>query len=196
MSLFFNFLLQGLFRVKKYPSPCRIALNKILLCLICLSPFVAESRPAQAKTAKQEVSTKTPSNPPKEQVKKPSVSIQKIDSWDIKIHSSEQAFSSALSGRSVVMLYRPSRPNIVFMAGDYPPMSISSIKKTVKKWKGDSKSLKTYSSKKGLVFSFRTKSQVHWFSSSGGYLLAELASPLTNKDYRELIKKVEKGDRS
>ena len=114
--------------------------------------------------------------------------IKKIDTWDIKVSSREQAVVTTLSGNKLLNIQGPSM-QVLFVSVEHFPVSAAFVKDKIKEWKGDEKSLKVQKLKDRSIFSFRVQDHVHWFSSEGGYLLATV-DQLNQKQYLSLLKRV------
>lgn len=114
--------------------------------------------------------------------------VKKIDEWNIKVNSKEQAVVTTLSGKTLLNIHGSSM-KVLFVSVDHFPVSVAFVKDKIKEWKGDEKSLKVQKLKDRSVFSFRVENHVHWFSSEGGYLLATV-DQLNQKQYLSLLKRV------
>ena len=111
-----------------------------------------------------------------------------IGSWNIRVQVDELALNTVMRNQSLLILYSPQINRVIFMSSFHDPVSRQSIKEKLKTMKG--KNLKTLNFKTGLIFSFIEGNKLHWFSTQGGHLIADLPDRLSEESIALLRSRV------
>ena len=114
--------------------------------------------------------------------------LKSIGDWVIRVHSKEQAVMTSLSGKQILNIQGPSL-SVMLLSVEYFPVNLLLVKNKIKEWGGDKSSLRVKKINDILVYSFLVDEHIHWFSSSGSYLMATVTN-LNQKRYLSFLKRV------